>query len=163
MNWDALGALGETVGAIAVVATLIYLARQVRQSVAFSRVSQYRPMVESYENYNDLVIANPAVAELLAGLEQEGKVTSAADNIRIRHLAYRLMNIYLSAQTAYTNGQIGAEEFAIFKLDVESTFDHYPGLMPYFESNLPRYGAMKDFEIYERLHQLLEERRNNQV
>ena len=30
MNWDAIGAIGEIVGAIAVVATLLYLARQTR-------------------------------------------------------------------------------------------------------------------------------------
>ena len=32
MNWDAIGAIGELVGGIAVVGTLIYLATQVRQN-----------------------------------------------------------------------------------------------------------------------------------
>ena len=32
MNWDAIGAVGEVVGALAVVATLFYLVIQVRQS-----------------------------------------------------------------------------------------------------------------------------------
>ena len=32
MNWDAIGAIGEIVGALAVLATLIYLALQVRQA-----------------------------------------------------------------------------------------------------------------------------------
>ena len=32
MNWEAIGALGEVVGAIAVVLTLAYLAIQVRQN-----------------------------------------------------------------------------------------------------------------------------------
>jgi hypothetical protein len=32
MNWDAIGAIGEIVGALAVLATLIYLAIQVRQN-----------------------------------------------------------------------------------------------------------------------------------
>ena len=30
MNWEAIGALGETLGAILVLATLVYLANQVR-------------------------------------------------------------------------------------------------------------------------------------
>ena len=30
MNWDAIGAVGEILGAFAVVATLVYLASQVR-------------------------------------------------------------------------------------------------------------------------------------
>jgi len=47
MNWDAIGAIGEMIGAVAVVATLIYLAAQIRQNTnatqATSRetVSQY--------------------------------------------------------------------------------------------------------------------------
>ncbi|MFT4562959.1 MAG: hypothetical protein ACI9BW_002710 [Gammaproteobacteria bacterium] len=32
MNWDALGAISELVGALAVVATLVYLAIQIRQN-----------------------------------------------------------------------------------------------------------------------------------
>jgi hypothetical protein len=32
MNWDAIGAIGETLGAIAVVVSLIYLAAQIRQN-----------------------------------------------------------------------------------------------------------------------------------
>ena len=32
MNWDAIGAIGEVIGAIAVVASLVYLARQIRQN-----------------------------------------------------------------------------------------------------------------------------------
>ena len=31
MNWDAIGAIGEIIGAIAVVSTLFYLAVQIRQ------------------------------------------------------------------------------------------------------------------------------------
>ena len=36
MNWDAIGAVGEILGAIAVVATLLYLARQIRAQQASS-------------------------------------------------------------------------------------------------------------------------------
>lgn len=32
MNWDALGAIGEIIGAFAVVITLIYVAAQMRQN-----------------------------------------------------------------------------------------------------------------------------------
>ena len=39
MNWDALGAIGEVVGAIAVVVTLIYLAVQIRQNTSSIRAS----------------------------------------------------------------------------------------------------------------------------
>lgn len=39
MNWDAIGAIGEIIGAIAVVATLFYLAVQVRETRKDARLS----------------------------------------------------------------------------------------------------------------------------
>ena len=38
MNWDAIGAIGEVVGAIAVIVTIAYLARQVRENSKQMRV-----------------------------------------------------------------------------------------------------------------------------
>ena len=38
MNWEALGALSELIGAIAVVLTLIYLAVQIRQNTRAIRL-----------------------------------------------------------------------------------------------------------------------------
>jgi len=39
MNWDAIGAVGEIIGAIAVVATLGYLAIQIRQNTSTTRAA----------------------------------------------------------------------------------------------------------------------------
>jgi hypothetical protein len=39
MNWEAIGAIGELFGALAVVLTLIYLATQVRQNTLAMRVA----------------------------------------------------------------------------------------------------------------------------
>ena len=38
INWDAAGAIGEIIGAVAVVATLVYLARQMRQNNDLQRM-----------------------------------------------------------------------------------------------------------------------------
>ena len=49
MNWDAIGAVGEIIGAIAVVASLIYLAIQVRQSRASSEREAAFEMIRSFQ------------------------------------------------------------------------------------------------------------------
>ena len=33
MNWDAIGAVGEIIGAVVVIVTLLYVAKQIRQNV----------------------------------------------------------------------------------------------------------------------------------
>ena len=44
MNWDAIGAIGEIVGAVAVVATLFYLASQIRQNTRMARAEMTKDL-----------------------------------------------------------------------------------------------------------------------
>ena len=48
MNWDALGAIGEIIGAIGVIATLIYLSIQVRSSNTASETSSRQVVTRDY-------------------------------------------------------------------------------------------------------------------
>lgn len=45
MNWDAIGALGNVVGGVGVIATLIYLSLQIRQNTKALKVSAYADFV----------------------------------------------------------------------------------------------------------------------
>ena len=71
MNWEAIGAVGETLSAIAVLITLGYLAMQIRQSTRATRSSAsnsaMRDISHVTENngpYNDLVMKSLRVEEL---------------------------------------------------------------------------------------------------
>lgn len=57
MNWEAVGAIGEIVGAIAVVATLYYLALQIRENTARTR------QVEANTNFQQVSPARLALAQ----------------------------------------------------------------------------------------------------
>jgi hypothetical protein len=45
MTWDAAGAIGEIVGAFAVLMTLVYLAKQIRHSTDVSKVTVYHAAI----------------------------------------------------------------------------------------------------------------------
>ena len=52
MNWEAIGAVGEVLGAVAVVITLVYLARQLRENTKSIRLQS----VEStYKDWNEIL------------------------------------------------------------------------------------------------------------
>ena len=51
MNWDAVGAIAEVLGATATVATLAYLAVQVRQASATSRAQIRQSIADSQIHY----------------------------------------------------------------------------------------------------------------
>ena len=58
MNWDAIGAIGEWAGAIVVVATLFYLASQVKQSQTMERAVAQRDLLQRVANWNNRVHEN---------------------------------------------------------------------------------------------------------
>ena len=58
MNWEALGASGEIVGAFGVIVTLIYLALQIRQNTRASRVSAVQESMENSARFSELLATN---------------------------------------------------------------------------------------------------------
>jgi hypothetical protein len=70
MNWDAIGAIAEAIGALAVIITLIYLTFQLRQNTRAIEHSTYRGVID-----------NPEIAELyIAGMR--GDELSSSDRLR---------------------------------------------------------------------------------
>jgi hypothetical protein len=66
MNWDAIGAIGEIVGAAAVVASLLYLAVQTRANAKALRANAIWNSETIFGNVNYLHGANPEWAYLLS-------------------------------------------------------------------------------------------------
>ena len=54
MNWEAIGAIGESIGAAAVVISLVYLAVQIRQSSAQTRLNTKAMHARAYQDLLDL-------------------------------------------------------------------------------------------------------------
>ena len=78
MNWDAIGAIGEIVGAIAVFVTLVYLALQIRQNTIQSRASSHHAISDSLNQINILFGQSTEVSALfLMGLEDRLSLTDA--------------------------------------------------------------------------------------
>jgi hypothetical protein len=51
MNWEAISAIGQMVGAIAVVISLIYLTREVRNNARATRLASMRSLSEAINQY----------------------------------------------------------------------------------------------------------------
>ena len=65
MNWEAIGAVGEIVGAIAVIVTLGYLAVQIRQNTRTVRASTHHGISRELNELNIAFGSDPAVSSLL--------------------------------------------------------------------------------------------------
>jgi hypothetical protein len=59
VNWTAIGAIGEILGAAGVIITLIYLARQVRQNTRATRLSTSHSIASAARDWNRPLLADP--------------------------------------------------------------------------------------------------------
>ena len=66
MNWEAIGAIGEIIGAIAVLATLLYLAQQIRQSNRFAIASNEIAIRNGFATLNEAQFGDTEIARLMA-------------------------------------------------------------------------------------------------
>ena len=63
MNWDAIGAIGEIVGAIAVVATLFYLAVQIKHGVKIAESDAFERATKNFAETQSQLL-DPRLGEL---------------------------------------------------------------------------------------------------
>ena len=72
---EALGNLGDFIGGIAVVATLIYLAVQVRQNTVALRTASRQEVVAGFRDYNRLFFHPGAIRAFELGLRRDPKMS----------------------------------------------------------------------------------------
>jgi len=65
MNWEMIGAIGEIAGAVAVVVSLVYLARQIRDSSVQDRRTQYTQLNRDFLQFNDWIIRDAGYGDLI--------------------------------------------------------------------------------------------------
>jgi hypothetical protein len=91
MNWDAVGAIAELLGAGAVVLTLIYLAIQLRHNTQAVRAESERGTRVDANSRMYKFIENPKIAELYSkGLR--GEEPSSNNRLRFRLLMRTLVH-----------------------------------------------------------------------
>jgi hypothetical protein len=64
MNWEAIGAVGEIVGALAVFLTLIYLAMQIRQNTLSVRAAAVDASISHVSNIRESIFASADITDI---------------------------------------------------------------------------------------------------
>lgn len=150
MNWDAIGAVGEIVGALAVFVTLLFLAIQIRESNKIARSAASAEIMNGYDGTNEIILDNPHMISLMVKLKDPNSQFTPEEEVEIEHYCYRLYTVHIQAYTAFQNGQVDEDYIEGVKQDVKNVAELYPGLVPIYRSILERYPAW-DFEIFDAL------------
>jgi len=114
MNWEAIGAIGEIVGAAGVIATLIYLAIQIRQNTIATNRAAVRDTVES--NTTALAsLLDEGVSELfIKGLKSLDSL-SDVERYRFDNAFYQWVSSCEQAFIDKRDGIFAAESFLVYE------------------------------------------------
>ena len=91
MNWDAIGAIAELLGAIAVFITLVYLTLQIRQNTQAVRASAMNSSVVQVGNVRRDIYADSEMAEIYLKGSEDPHALSPVDQIRYRTLVHNML------------------------------------------------------------------------
>ena len=131
MNWDAIGAVAELGGAIAVVVTLVYLSTQLRQHAMQMRNEGHRDVIESYNMYLRNIIDNKAYPFLVtAAVDWHG--LSVEEKADANLLYNQQLNHYRLAFKLFQKGAIDEDIYSIYE-DLHIRVFANPGLQEWLK------------------------------
>lgn len=111
MNWDAIGAISDAVGAAAVVATLAYLAIQIRQNTQMN-ASALRQSFYDYTTRQMLHGTDSAqFSELLAKTAMTNESLSPGEKLQMLRLFQAVFVGYQGAYFQHKQGAIGPNDW----------------------------------------------------
>ena len=115
MSWDALGAVAELLGAIAVIASLLYLGLQIRASNKQSKAQTFHLVASEQARVSDSITNVPENFAVWLRLHH-GDELSTEEYTRARFMISRVVQCFLAIEIGHENGQISEDFYADSKL-----------------------------------------------
>lgn len=103
MNWDAIGALGEIVGAAAVVISLLYLAAQIRAQNKQSRLSALHDMSRALRDATT-IFASEDITEIFVRANESYDSITEPESVR---LVILVTNFFRAWEEAFLENRDG--------------------------------------------------------
>jgi len=112
VNWEAIGAIGEIIGALAVVLTLGYLATQIRQNTKAERNTAMQQLLSASAATNNLIAGDEQLASTLSKGFRDPRSLSDAERLQVNAQFIGLMQHMDGALHRYRSGLLDDEIWA---------------------------------------------------
>jgi hypothetical protein len=111
MNWDAIGAIAEGLGAVGVIVSLLYVARQVGASTRASAVESKLASTRSYTDFLTELVRSPELNELfLRGRKDLGSL-SPEEYIRFSNLSLISFSYFSAGYFQLSRGTLDEDDW----------------------------------------------------
>jgi hypothetical protein len=106
MNWDAIGAMAELLGAIGVILTLFYLATQIRQNTSSVRTAAGMDMSKQAAAWIARMTVQPELGRIYNLASQDPELLTSDEKIRYATYVAEIFFLYEGQYEMYQQHQI---------------------------------------------------------
>ena len=149
MDWNAAGAIGEILGAVAVFLTLLYLAAQIRQTNKMARFESTREIMAQFNACNHLCATDATIREVLL---KKGEL-SVGEAEQLYSYVDMYCNAWATTQMAFNKGLLDDAVFSGAVRDVGVAMNRWPSIRQPVARWLSNYPDMADSEIFKAIDQ----------
>jgi len=105
MNWEAVGAIGETIGALAVVISLLYVARQLKIQNKESKIASQHDVTVAFRDAVS-VVKDRDVADLIVRGRDGVEQLTDSERVQLLGLHQMLFRVYEEAHYQFQEGRL---------------------------------------------------------
>lgn len=145
----------EILGVVSIVASLILVAWQVRQSNRIAATDIKMQLTQEYNELHRIRLTSSELAKLYPKLASpQNHLITATESSQMEALAWHYVNIYSSAQIAYDNGLLSRDQFETYLAGATWLVDAYPGLHTHLIKIYAILPASRTSEVFQPIAEL---------
>lgn len=131
MHWDVIMAVGQTIGALAVLISLVYLATQVRLANRISIREARSDLIDLISNIKRLPLENPQLAQLWVKLQSAETALTPEETLQAQEFSNVWLYFLQKVNGAYEAGLLPKKVFEIYLAHFSVVLMKQPGLVPH--------------------------------
>ena len=119
MSWEAIGAVGEILGALGVIITLIYLSFQIKEGIRTSRAATRQAISDSLYSLPKATYSDAEFRKTLIAAT-EGKSLDTDQTVQLNAYCFAAFRMYENIHYQHRNGMLSDSEWASFRLNLKA-------------------------------------------
>ncbi len=121
MNWDALGAIAELAGAIGVIASLVYVATQIRHNTRASAVESKLVTTGMLTGFVDMLITDPELNDIFMRGRTSTESLSKEEHQRFSNMVMKTFWFCSAAHFQLRTGTLTEEDW----FEIKAILDYW--------------------------------------
>lgn len=116
MNWDAIGAIAELLGAIGVIGSLVYLTTQLKASTQASHIEAKFRLTDRMADFGDMLINDPKLNDIMLRGRRDPESLSREEYFVFSNLCQKAMWYLSGAYFMYNTQSISRDDWHEFEV-----------------------------------------------